>query len=150
MPIQLVDDESLAMDLDAPVEQISASVEDAEIDPALLSLTGAPPTLHPVLNGAAVAERDQKQVPVHATPPRRTPKKASPPKVNTATSVGRRASTAVPNGASMSPPASARSARGKTSASPIIPQGLSPEEEASLRVALQLQAEQFGLRRRGT
>jgi hypothetical protein len=54
------------------------------------------------------------------------------------------------NGAmSMSPPGSAKSYKGSFKAlSPTIPSGMTPEEEASYLVALQLQQEQFGLRNR--
>jgi F-box and leucine-rich repeat protein 10/11 len=183
---ELGDDSGVAMDLDLPEDYtiavdpnqddssgITNSVEDADIDPALLN------NQTPIKKSASSPPVNANEIiPLSHTngPVRRTPHKqpttspmttaASPsrhsarankstgttrtsPSSGSVVNTGKRSASATV-GMSMSPPASAKKATSlpKNSLSPTIPHGLSPEEEASLRVAIQLQAEEFGLRNR--
>jgi hypothetical protein len=159
---------------------ISNSVEDADIDPALLSCdkhiaTASSPSTNTPKRASLSNTNDsarrhslkQSLSPATAVSPLSRHSARSThsginrisPAGNTPTSKRTSAGPTTANGvgatveaafSSMSPPASARrsSMLLKSSASPTIPHGLTPEEEASLRVAMQLQAEEFGLRSR--
>jgi hypothetical protein len=143
--------------------EISNSVEDGEIDPALMAQSRPPRPVgknKSLGNGHLSSRPSQSSTsPTSATSPhlstsrsgksaarRFTPQTVSAESPTKVTSTARRNSMANGfAGASTSPPVSARK---HSSTSPTIPQGLSPEEEASWRVAMQLQAEEFGLRNR--
>jgi hypothetical protein len=163
-----VDDSAIDLDVarhSADVEmkhEISNSVEDGEIDLALTAQSRPPrPTSrnNSLGNGHLSSRPSQSSTSPTVTSPhlstsrtsksaarRFTPQTVSAESPTKVTSTARRSSTANGfGGASTSPPVSARK---YSSTSPTIPQGLSPEEEASWRVAMQLQAEEFGLRSR--
>jgi hypothetical protein len=156
-----------AMDLDTAAalgdvelkHEISNSVEDSEIDPALVAHTRTPRNVskEKTLSNGHISSTS----PASATSPRQastarrgksatrrfTPQAIATDSPTKTSHTVRRASSMANGmtGASTSPPVSARKF---SSTSPTMPQGLSPEEEASWRVAMQLQAEEFGLRSR--
>lgn len=126
--------------------EVSKSVEDSAIDPALMAY--ALPTKQPI-DSSSAASPPVNDLPRQSPTSARSIKPISTPQTSpTAARAPRRSSSLAKTpgvvGASMSPGASRRGSKG----SPIVPQGLTPEEEANWRLAIQLQAEEFGLRSR--
>jgi hypothetical protein len=131
-------------------------IQDMEIDPALLNLSPRQ-VKRPTSAGNASTNGNfngtsNPDSPVSARHSSRASKPVDRfiPQDSTGLATSPRRSIGSMNGAmSMSPPGSAKSYKGSFKAlSPTLPLGMTPEEEASYLMALQLQQEQFGLRNR--